>query len=116
LAEKYFKDFLVINRSSSKKTGIKLLQRNTSSVSRKPVKILSGLLSSALEQMQLGSAQEKWNEEQMAPWKGLGLLGAATRTFSDGYGTTNSEGTSTQKSGGGLGGLGGILSGIGKLV
>lgn|GEM_PF-1959258 len=92
------------------------MQRNTSSVSRKPVKILSGLLSSALEQMQLGSAQEKWNEEQMAPWKGLGLLGAATRTFSDGYGTTNSEGTSTQKSGGGLGGLGGILSGIGKLV
>jgi len=78
--------------------------------------IKAGLLSSALQQMQLGAQQDKFNEEQLQPWKQLGLLGAATRTFSDGYGTTHTEGTTTTKAGGGLDSIGGILSGIAQIA
>lgn len=42
----------------------------------------------------------------MAPWKGFGLLGAATRTFADGFSTTTSERKSTTS------GFGRILSGL----
>lgn len=74
----------------------------------------SGILSSALEQMKLDAARQKFNEESMAPWKGLGLLGGASRSFSDGYGTTSSTGSTTASSNRLDDAMGGIMQGVGQ--
>lgn len=77
--------------------------------------IRGGLLDTALQQAQDAAAQQKFNEEQQAPWKQLGLLGAATNTFAGQYGTGTSQGQGTTTSQNKMSPLGALLQGGGLL-
>jgi|GEM_PF-2965471 len=78
--------------------------------------IKAGMLTTGLQQLQDAAKQQMFNEQQMQPWKRLGLLGAATNTFAAPYGTATTHATGSSKGTGSVGMGGALMSGLAGLL